>query len=602
MKYKKQDFFKIWTGILLLIAPRKNVEQGNKKENTLKSFFALMLSQKFLTFKIFCLSLIVTVIGIVASFYYQVLMDNIIPHSAIEMLNILSIGIIGLSLAQLLIGFLRSLLVIKLEQNLDLSIMLRYYNHILYLPMKFFTMRKTGEIISRFNDASNIREAVSSATLTIMMDTLMAVVGGVILYHANTQLFCIAFTILAAYFAIVFAFRKPIKLINEKVMEQNAQVTSHFVESVNGIEAIKSFSAEDKEQTTTEKLYNKFLKLLKKSGVVFLTQGTVTQFVYAIGGVVILWVGVMNIIENKLTIGELITFNALLAYFLEPMKNLINLQPQIQTAVVAANRLGEVLELACEELYDERSTDTILLSSKLEIKNLYFRYGTRALVLDDISLKIKQGQRVAFVGESGSGKTTLAKLLMRFYDYENGKILLDDTEIKTISLKYLRKKIAYISQETFLFSGTIKDNLLLSNPNATEDELDYVIKAAGITDFIEGLPLKLSTLIHENGKDLSGGQKQRLSIARALLRSPELLIMDEATSNLDTITEKTIKKTINALSKNLTVIVIAHRLSTIKNCDIIYGFDDGKIIENGTHKQLIEQHGTYFNLYEKSLQ
>lgn len=597
VRYKKEDFLKIWTNVLILIAPTKESQKGNKKESTLSSFFRLLISQKWLLLRIFILSMILTSIGIITSFYYQVLMDNIVPSLSIEMLNYVSAITLSLFLVQICLNFFRGLLIVKLDQNIDISIMLGYYNHALILPMKFYSMRDTGEIISRFNDASSIRDIVSEASLTIMMDTIMAVVGAVVLFNSNRLLFLISVVMLILYGIIVFVYNKPIKKINRKIMEMNSKVTSQFVETINGIETIKAFNQEDNEKEKTDKLYKKFLKKVFNGGVLSLSQQTITMFVAVVGELVILWVGVAYVIKGELTLGELITFNALLGYFIEPIKNLINLQPSIQTAVVAADRLGEILDITPEYNYEHEQLNDKIRFDKISISNLDFRYGTRELVLKDINLEICRGEKIAFVGESGSGKTTLANLLVRLYEQEKGSIKLDSIDIREFSIKQIRDNISYISQNTFLFSGTIRENLLFGNSDVSDDDISQVCKICELEEYINSLPLKFNTRIEENGKNLSGGQKQRLAIARALLKKPEILIMDEATSNLDYITERSIEKTINNFSKNMTTIIIAHRLSTIKDCDKIFVLRNAQIVETGNHRDLLNQRGYYYQLW-----
>lgn len=597
VRYKKEDFLKIWTNVLILIAPTKESQKGNKKESTLSSFFRLLISQKWLLLRIFILSMILTSIGIITSFYYQVLMDNIVPSLSIEMLNYVSAITLSLFLVQICLNFFRGLLIVKLEQNIDIPIMLGYYNHALILPMKFYSMRDTGEIISRFNDASSIRDIVSEASLTIMMDTIMAVVGAVVLFNSNRLLFLISVVMLILYGIIVFVYNKPIKKINRKIMEMNSKVTSQFVETINGIETIKAFNQEDNEKEKTDKLYKKFLKKVFNGGALSLSQQTITMFVAVVGELVILWVGVAYVIKGELTLGELITFNALLGYFIEPIKNLINLQPSIQTAVVAADRLGEILDITPEYNYEHEQLNDKIRFDKISISNLDFRYGTRELVLKDINLEICRGEKIAFVGESGSGKTTLANLLVRLYEQEKGSIKLDSIDIREFSIKQIRDNISYISQNTFLFSGTIRENLLFGNSDVSDDDISQVCKICELEEYINSLPLKFNTRIEENGKNLSGGQKQRLAIARALLKKPEILIMDEATSNLDYITERSIEKTINNFSKNMTTIIIAHRLSTIKDCDKIFVLRNAQIVETGNHRDLLNQRGYYYQLW-----
>lgn len=602
VKYTPDDFFKIWTGVLIVLVPTAKFKKGNENQGILSRFFSLMLPQKRLLVNIFLSSLLITVFGILTSFYFRFIMDDIVPNNTPKTLTALSVGIIALYIFKAIFEAFRNHLMLYLGQKLDIPLILGYYDHVLGLPMSFFGTRKVGEIVSRFTDASKIREAISSATLTIMIDSLMAIAGGAVLFSQHHTLFFIALIVVIIYGAIVLAFNKPIKKFNEKQMENNAQVTSYLVETLNGIETVKAFHAEDKAQAKTDNLFVKLLKSVFKGGMIMNAEQTLTNTVSTIGGTVILWVGVVNVLNGNMTLGSLITFNALLAYFLDPVKNLINLQPTMQTAIVAAERLGEILDLELEKVQDEKRTlapDSLNLPIRIE--NLDFRYGTRSLVLKNINMTINAGEKIALVGESGSGKTTLSKLLMHFYPWEKGEIFIGDYNLKDISLEALRKRIAYISQDIFLFSGTIRENLELGNEDATMADIIEACSLSKADEFINNLPLRYETMLDENGANLSGGQKQRLAIARALLKKPDILIMDEATSNLDSITEKAIEKTINNLSRNITTIIIAHRLSTIMRCDKIFVMEKGEFIEQGTHKELIEKQGRYYELWKDQL-
>lgn len=602
VKYTPEDFFKIWTGVLILLVPNNTFKKGNQKKGSLSRFFSLLAPQKNLLLTIFLASLLITIFGIVASFYFRFIMDDVVTNSLYGTLTVVSIGVIALYIFKCLLEFFRNHLMLYLSQKLDIPLILGYYQHVLSLPMNFFGTRKIGEIVSRFMDASKIRDAISGATLTIMIDTIMAIVGGIILYVQSPSLFVISVIMLILYAIVVFAYNGPIRKVNEKIMEENAQVTSYLVESLNGIETVKSFNSERKTQHETEKLFIRFLKSVFKNGFFANSQQTITGAIATIGEVVILWVGTVAVLDGKMTVGQLITFNALLAYFLTPIKNLINLQPTMQTAIVAADRLSEILELASEKDQNEdKRLKNISLKQSIVISNLNFRYGTRQLVLQDINMKINPGEKIALVGESGSGKTTLVKLLMRFYDWERGNICFGNYNIKDINLEALRDKIAYISQDIFMFSGTIRENLSLGNENVTMEEIIEACKLSKANEFIERLPLRYETMLEENGANLSGGQKQRLAIARALLKKPDILIMDEATSNLDSITEKAIEKTINDLPESITTIIIAHRLSTIMRCDRIYVMENGRIIEQGSHAELIAQENVYSNLWKEQI-
>ncbi|OGO77742.1 MAG: bacteriocin ABC transporter ATP-binding protein [Clostridiales bacterium GWB2_37_7] len=602
VKYIPEEFFKIWTGILILMVPKAEFEKGDQTKSIFTRFFSLLKPQRTLLSHIFLASIIYTLLGILGSFYFKFMMDDILPNGLSKSLHIISIGIILLNIFKILMNACRMQLMLYLSQKLDLSLILGYYQHVLELPMNFFGTRKVGEIISRFMDASKVREAISGATLTIMIDTLMALVGGIILYTQSPLLFGITFMIVIAYAVIVFAFNKPLRDINRKQMEDNAQLTSYLVESLNGIETVKAFNAESKANLETEKKFIKLLGCVFKSGGLSNLQGSLTGFVASVGSIAILWIGAYSVINGKMTVGQLLTFNSLLVYFLDPIRNLINLQSTMQTAIVASDRLGEILDLELEKgNNDDDKIKPVSLKGQIEFSNIDFRYGTRQLILSNINLSIKQGEKIAFVGESGSGKTTLVKLLMNFYPWEKGDISINGYNIKDISMDYLRGRIAYISQDIFLFSGTIRENLSLGAEDLSLEEIIEVAKMTRAHDFINALPLRYDTMLEENGANLSGGQKQRLAITRALLKKPDILIMDEATSNLDSITEKAIGKTINELAKDITTIVIAHRLSTIMKCDKIYVMDKGEFVESGTHQELMKQGGIYFNLWKEQL-
>lgn len=602
VKYKPEEFFKLWTGVLILMVPNQSFKKGKETKGLFERFFYLLKPQKALLLQVFCASLIYTVLGILGAFYMKELLDSILPYGLMKTLHILSLGVIGLYVFQVILNGFRAHLLLYLSQSLDIALLLGYYEHILKLPMNFFGTRKVGEIISRFQDAGHVRDAISGATLTIMIDTFMVIVGGIILYMQNSLLFGITFIVALLYGVIVVSFNKTLRKGNQKEMEDNAQLTSYLVESLNGIQTVKAFNAERKVNLETEGKFIKLLRSIFKLSLATNVQVVLKNLVELVGGVIILWVGAYEVLKGNMSVGSLITFNSLLAYFLTPMKNLINLQPELQTAMVAAERLGEILDLdlECDENEEKRIAPS-KLEGDISLKDVSFRYGTRKLILKKINMEIKKGERIALVGESGCGKTTLVKLLLNFYGIEKGQILIDGNNILDIKKDALREHIAYVPQETFLFSGTILENLSLGLETENMEEIVEAAKMAKAHEFINELPLRYNTHLEENGANLSGGQRQRLAITRAILKKPDILILDEATSNLDSITESAIENTINRFSKGMTTIIIAHRLSTIKRCDRIYVMDKGEIIEQGSHEELMSQGGRYHRLWQEQL-
>lgn len=595
-KYTHEKFSEIWTGILILIDPKKNFEKRNENDNSLMRFFYVLKNQKSLLWNIFLTSMLYTFLGIISSFYFKFLVDYVLKDKLVTTLNILIIGVIMLEIIKIFLSIFRGFLLMFLGQRIDVSILFGYYNHMIRLPMKFFSSRKAGEIISRFSDADNINDTVAETVLSLMLDVIMSVVGGIIVYFQNQYLFFISVVLLLLYTIIVFSFKGILKKVNREVLENNSQMTSLVIQSINGIETIKTYNLEKRIQDETEFKYLKVLKSSLKRTKIGIFLGTLSEIVELLGSMAIIWIGSMQVINGKLTLGEMMVFNTLLGYFTEPVKNLIGLQPTIQTAMVSADRLGEVIDLDIEQK-DERIIPNNL-KGDIEIKNLDFRYGTREQILKNINMKIKKGEKIALVGESGSGKTTLAKLFLKFFDFEKGEININDFNIKDIDITFLREKISYISQDIFLFNNTIKENLIL-NETIKMEEVIEMAKKINAYDFINQLPQRFNYVIEENGANLSMGQKQRLSILRALLKKPDILIMDEATSNLDTITENIIQNTLNNLDMEMTIIIIAHRLSTIRMCDRIYVLDKGEIIESGTHEELVNMKGKYYKLLKE---
>lgn len=598
IKYSLEEFFKIWTGVLILLVPTSSFRQGNETKGLFKKLIGIIKSQRKILVNVFISSILVTFLGVIGSFYPKMLLDSIIPNNIKSSLSIISISMILLSVFKIIVDFFRSLLMAYMSRNIDILVMLGYYEHVIKLPINFFSSRKVGEIISRFNDASKIREGISSTALTLMVDLIMAIFGACILYKQSSKLFMICFVPIIFYLILVCTFKKSIEKTNRNVMRNNSALTSYLVESIEGVETIKAFNGERKVGFEVEKRFIRFIRAVFKHGVVNIIQGSLKGSVKGIFGIAILWVGAYLTIKGEITIGTLIAFNSLLAYFIEPIERVIDLQPKVQSALVAADRLGEILELEVEKLVDEdKKINPETLFGDIEFQNVNFRYGMSRLVLKDINMYIKAGERIALVGESGSGKTTIAKLLMEFYDVEKGKVMLCSNNIKDINKEVLRDKISYISQDSFFFSGTIRENLQFVNKDVEYNEIIDSCKKAQLHNYINSLPERYDTLLEENASNLSGGQRQRLAIARALLKKPDILIMDEATSNLDTITEKAIENTIEEFSKSVTTIIIAHRLSTIMKCDRIYVMEKGKIIEIGNHKELIKNKGYYYRLW-----
>jgi len=603
IKMKFDDFCSMWTGVIIILKPTYNFEKSNEQKGTFTRFFKMLIPQKKLILNVFLMSLVLTIVGIGTSFYYKLLMDEIIPNGLEKTLHIISLLFVLLYLIRIILSAVRSHLMMYLSIRLDIPLIMGYFTHVTRLPLNFFSTRQIGEITSRFEDAGAIKDAVSGATLTLMLDTIMVIVGGIILYCINSTMFLFTIGIVVLYGILVYAFIKPFKKIKREAMEQGAKVSSYLIESIQGVETLKAFNSEDNAGLETEKRYIKSTLIGKKGAILSNIQGSMIGTVEALGGLIILWYGALMVIKGNITLGQLLTFSALLGYFLDPVKNLIGLQQGIQQAVVAADRLAEIIDLEIEIDEDEQQKDNLdNLEGNIDIKDVDFRYGTRRLVLSNINLNIKKGEKIAIVGESGSGKTTLAKLLLNFYKVEKGEISIDDKSLEIINKESLREHIGYVPQDVFLFSGSVESNLKMGNNQITMDEMISTCKKLKVHDFITMLPKKYKSALIEKGANLSGGQRQRLAIARALLKKPKILILDEATSNLDATTESVIVNTLKDDYNDLTSIIIAHRLSTIRNCDRVVVLEDGLIKEVGSHEELYNNKGIYYNLWKNQVE
>lgn len=624
-------FFRLWTGYVVTFQKTEAFKPGNYTRSSLTKFLALLKGQYHKLVSVIILSLMVTSVGIVGTFVFELVIDNFasdtgfyenfdeeaeeVEHNhenesmmdqCLEMVleyisragfHIIFIALLTLYLLRAVIQMVRGYLIVSVSRKIDVRLVLTYYNHITDLPMSSVLLRQTGEYLSRFSDTATIRQAISGATLTLLLDSLMAIIGGIILYRENKLLFFVAFLMVFFYAIIVLCYRKPVERSNRKVMENNAILQSYFKESIDGMETIKAACAGEEVKEKTSDKFMRFVNSAFRNSILSISQDTLADTVELVGTVVILWIGFGLVIGKQITIGSLITFNALLSYFIQPIKNLIELQPMLQTAFIAADRLNDILDLQTE-VTEEGKISVLPAVSEWAFEHVDFRYGNRELALHDISLKISHGEKIAIVGESGSGKTTLAKLLVRFYSPENGRITINDTEISEYTLAALRNSVAYVGQDTFLFSDSIRNNLKLGHQEISDEELYYACALSHADEFIQELPMGYDTPLDENGANLSGGQRQRLALARAILSKPQLLILDESTSNLDTITEAAIKNTVFQFDKDLTCIIIAHRLATVKNCDRIYVMDGGEVIECGTHEALIQKGGKYAALWD----
>ena len=597
-KMSKERFFSEWTGVAIFLAPKPSYQPHKDKKNGLLSFLPLIFKQKSLIAYIVLSSLLVTIINIGGSYYLQGILDEYIPNQMKSTLGIIAIGLIITYILQQAMSFSRDYLLTVLSQRLSIDVILSYIRHIFELPMSFFTTRRTGEIISRFTDANSIIDALASTILSLFLDvSILILVGGVLLAQ-NPNLFLLSLISVPIYMFIIFSFMKPFEKMNHDVMQSNSMVSSAIIEDINGIETIKSLTSEENRYQNIDSEFVDYLEKSFKLTKYSILQTNLKQGTKLVLNVLILWFGAQLVMSSKISIGQLITFNTLLSYFTTPMENIINLQTKLQSAKVANNRLNEVYLVESEFQVQENPVHSHFLMGNIEFDDLSYKYGFGRDTLTDINLTIKQGDKVSLVGVSGSGKTTLAKMIVNFFEPYKGHISINHQDIKNIDKKILRRHINYLPQQAYIFNGSILENLTLGGNNMiSQEDILKACELAEIRQDIERMPMGYQTQLSD-GAGLSGGQKQRIALARALLTKAPVLILDEATSGLDVLTEKKVIDNLMSLTDK-TILFVAHRLSIAERTNRVIVLDQGKIIEVGSHKELIQAQGFYHHLFNK---
>jgi len=597
--YKIGEFLKVWTGVLILLEPNEYFEQRDEKTSLYKRFWNLVQPHRSILIQALLGALVYTILGLSTSIYIEKITDYVLIDGNKRLLNLLSVGMIVILLFQIFIGAMKSVLVLQTGQKMDKHLILGYYKHLLKLPQRFFDTMKVGEIISRVNDAVKIRTFINDVSIQIFVNIFIIIFSFALMFTYYWKLALITALVIPFYFLVYWITNKLNKKVERQLMEESAELESHLVESITSVKTIKQFGVETFANNKTDNAFSKLLKTIYSSVMNALFSGNSSEFLSRIFTIVLLWAGSGYVIDRVITPGELLSFYALIGYFTNPISQLIGMNKTIQNALIAADRLFEIMDLE-----REKNTDKFELTKEnigdIEFKEVSFSYGSRTEVFTNFNCLIKKGETTAIVGESGSGKTTLASLIQNLYSLKTGKIMIGDYDINYISNYSLRNLVSVVPQQIDLFSGNVIENIALGEDFPDIQRILSITKNLGILAFVEKLPNGFQTYLGENGALLSGGQKQRIAIARALYKNPEILILDEATSSLDTESELVIQNTLQEFrNQGKTMIVIAHRLSTIVNADTILVMKEGQIIEQGSHLELLNTDSVYKSMWKK---
>ena len=599
-----QEFNQEWNGYTLLLTPTAKFESTPEAKRNIWKYFALIKPHWLVLLEVVAASLILQMVGLLTPIFTQLLFDRVVVQRSTSTLIAIGTGMIVFSLFGVTMTSLRRYLLYHTANKLDLSLIVGFITHTLDLPLNYFENRYVGDITSRISENRKIRGFITGDAISTLLDVLSVFVYIALMFWYSWTLSLMALAVIPVYVINTLIFTPFLLRVSRENFTAKTKEGRYLIQALKGVGTIKSMGVERNVRWRWEDLINESVRINFSSKMLAERLQFSTGIIQTLISQGTMILGVWLVINDQLTIGQLVAFNMLVGNVVRPFQRLISLWSQFQEILVAVERLDDVINFPAEQ--DLASGNLIHLppiEGHIRFESVTFRYSIESEVntIENLSFEIKPGQTVALVGRSGSGKTTISKLLLGLYLPIQGKILVDNQDLSHVALHSLRRQTGVVDQDTFLFGGTIKENLTIAHPQATLPELQQACKLAGALEFIEQLPMKYETQIGEGGGLLSGGQRQRLAIARALLGKPRLLILDEATSNLDAESEKIIQNNLDTILNNQTTLVIAHRLSTVRRADLILVMDRGILVESGTHQELMAKQGKYYYLNQQQL-
>ncbi|WP_414549672.1 peptidase domain-containing ABC transporter [Anabaena sp. CCY 0017] len=600
----RSQFNKGWTGYALLLQPTELLKDSKNDSANFWKFFELIKPHYKVLLEVLIASVLIQLFGLVTPVFTQLLLDRVLVQRSIPTLNAVGMGMIVFGLFGIAMNGVRQYLLDHTAKRVSISLLVGFIKHTLRLPLSYFESRYVGDIVSRIQENQKIQRFLTGETLSIILDMLTLVVYLAMMFWYSWRMALFVLVTVPPFFILALASTNILRRISREVFNAGAKENSYLIESLSGVRTVRSLAIEQTVRWHWEELLNDLVKKSFNAQIIGnrlqIISGTINTFVNAS----LMWFGAWQVIQGDLTIGQLVAFNMLVGNVLSPFQRLSMLWNQLQEIIISTERINDVLEAEPEEDLQKNLRKPLgRLDGHICFENVTFRYHpeNQTNILENISFEIQPEQMVAVVGRSGSGKTTLSKLILGLYPPTDGKVLIDGCDITNIALRSLRSQIGVVDQDTFLFGSTIRENISIAHPEASLEEIIQAAELAGADEFIQQLPMGYESQIGEAGGMLSGGQRQRIAIARALLGSPRLLLFDEATSHLDSESERIIQDNLKTILQGRTSVIIAHRLSTVRNADLILVLDRGILVESGTHDELIAKKGHYYYLNQQQL-
>jgi len=599
-RLKPADFIESWgqEGQVLLLQPTKDTP---KQRFGINWFLPSLYRYRKVLLEVFIASFFVQLFGLANPLITQVIIDRVLVQNSIDTLHVLGVFLVVVAIFEAVVTSLRTNLFVDTTNRIDMALGAEVIDHLLRLPLRYFERRPVGELATRVNELENIRRFLTGTALTVVLDAVFSVIYIVVMVFYSWLLTLVALATVPLFALLTFLVAPVMRQQSRIKAERHAETQSYLVEVVSGIQTVKAQNIELRSRWQWQDRYARYVSAGFNSVLTSTTAGSTSNFLNKLSSLLLLWVGAYLVLQGQLTLGQLIAFRIIAGYTTSPLLRLIQLWQNFQETALSLERLSDILDTPQEmEAAERHNIPMPEIEGAVKYENVSFRFTQGGSPqLRNINLDLPAGVFVGVVGQSGAGKSTLTKLIPRLYDLEHGRILIDGYDISKVELYSLRRQIGMVLQDTLLFDGTVQENIALTNPDATPEEIIATAKIACAHDFIMNLPQGYNSRVGERGAALSGGQRQRIAIARTVLQNPRLLVLDEATSALDYHTERQVCLNLAEAFRNRTVFFITHRLATIRNADTILMMDSGTVVEQGTHAELMDLKGRYYCLYQQ---